>query len=153
MRLTPNLHFFSALVLTASLICKQQVCFNAFNLLYAVDKKRTFQLLKETKRNFTDPHTRAKASKVAYTASDYCRQWLERWIVFSGESMPMANGNAERPIIHLPAWMTKEWVYHLYIEECQEGKENGECLERTCVINGNEQLSFQNLLPVLVREN
>ena len=63
--------------------------------------------------------------------------------------MPMANGNAERPIIHLPAWMTKEWVYHLYIEECQEGKENGECLERTCVINGNEQLSFRNYCSCL----
>ena len=40
--------------------------------------------------------------------------------------MPMANGNSNTPDIHLPDWMTKEWVYKLYIEECEESCSKGE---------------------------
>ena len=104
--------------------CNQQVCFTtAFNLIYAVDKKRTFQLLREAKRNFTDSHGRAKAARVSYNASDFCRQWLDRWVMYAGESMPMANGT---PTHQTPDWMTKEWVYKLYIEECEERCSKGE---------------------------
>jgi hypothetical protein len=46
--------------------------------------------------------------------------------VYAGESMPMANGNSNTPDIHLPDWMTKEWVYKLYIEECEESCSKGE---------------------------
>ena len=102
------------------------MCFNAFNLIYGVDKKRKFQLLREAKRNLTDSHRRAKAARISYNARDFCRQWLERWVVYAGESMPMANGNSIRHDIHLPDWMTKEWVYKLYIEECEESRNKGE---------------------------
>ena len=100
-------------ILTTFNLAGQELCHTSFCLLYSVNSKRLYRVIKSiSEGNVSCENTHGnKGKKKKNTKSETTKIWMERYFHLIGDKMPHNNQ------IHLPSWETHKSIYERFRED------------------------------------